>query len=53
MAVPDFYHFEYLNLMYISVLNLPTNEYRAKWAKIKEGKKLYTGLFLLRVIFIL
>lgn len=53
MAVPDFYHFEYL--MYISVLNLPTNEYRAKWAKIKEGQihVLYTGLFLLRVIFIL
>ena len=38
--------------MYISVLNLPTNEYRAKWAKIKK-EVLYTGLFLLRVIFIL
>ena len=48
MAVPDFYHFEYL--MYFSVLNLPTNEYRAK---IKEGQILYTGLFLLHVIFIL
>ena len=41
MAVPDFYHFEYL--MYFSVLNLPANEYKAKWAKIKEGQILYTG----------